>query len=108
MLEPYGVLRYGNRDFELQGPEGRVARIYGGSLERAYTLAAAPVLLDACRALYGELLLYRDSFYEAVSTPDGDIPDEDDRESLKAVDAALDKGRAAIGRWGRASEEAAS
>jgi len=55
MKRGWEVIRYGNTDYEVQDEAGRVARVYGGTQERAQTMAAAPVLLEALERLVDSL-----------------------------------------------------
>lgn len=51
MSRRYEVSRYGNTDYEIQDETGRVVRVYGGTLERALTMAAAPAMREALEDL---------------------------------------------------------
>lgn len=56
-------------------------------------------ILEIAEMLYKECLAERDCFYENCSTQDGEVPDQEDRESLAEIDAKLDKARAVIDRY---------
>lgn len=44
-----------------------------------------------------QLIINRDCLYESVTTQDGDIPDEQDRDDLAEADALIDECQAALG-----------
>lgn len=66
MAEPLEVRAYGNVGWEIQDASGRVAVVYGGSLERARTMAAAPQMLEACLAA----VVYDDAIRSCANDPE--------------------------------------
>lgn len=59
-------------------------------------IAAAPELLSFVEKMERMLICERDCYYEGCSAPDGDVPDQHDKDILKSMDADIDEARALI------------
>ncbi|MDP2141339.1 MAG: hypothetical protein Q8L20_11060 [Gammaproteobacteria bacterium] len=55
-------------------------------------------LLSALEASTREMIAERDCFYEGCSNDEGVIPDDEDRDALSDMDAAIDRNQAVIAR----------
>jgi len=77
------------RDCDIEKMQAEVAANYR-------LMAQSPLLFDFVKKMHRHLLAERDCFYEGCSDSDGNIPREDDRASLAAIEADIAEAQALI------------
>lgn len=65
-------------------------------MKNAHLIAAAPELLAALKRCISQQIAERDRYYEGCSDSNGLVPDPEDQETLKLMDADIDGLRALV------------